>query len=94
MCAKTFKRVKVICFTFWCLFYTQNLFVKKLNRLEIVLITSLYYTTTLLYYLGEWRRLDWRVCRNAVIHVRLCKLLEVGVRFLRPVKSELDFLAV
>ena len=23
------KNLKVVCFTFWCFFYTQNLFVKK-----------------------------------------------------------------
>ena len=43
---KTSKRVKVTCFAFWCFFCAQNLFEKKkINRLEIVLITSLYYTT-------------------------------------------------
>ena len=54
MHAKTSKRVKAVCFEFWCFFYAQNLFVKKENSLEIVLITSFYYTTvvliTSLYY--------------------------------------------
>ena len=54
MHAKTSKRVKAVCFAFWCFFYAQNLFVKKENSLEIVLITSFYYTTvvliTSLYY--------------------------------------------
>ena len=37
---KSSKRVKIVCFAFWSFFYTQNLFVKKINILEIVLITS------------------------------------------------------
>ena len=41
---KTSKKVKVVCFAFWCFFYAQNLSVKK-DWLEIVLITSFYYTT-------------------------------------------------
>ena len=39
------KRVKVVCFTFWSFLCAWNLFVKKINRLEIVLIISFYYTT-------------------------------------------------
>ena len=33
----------VVCFAFWCFFYTKNFFVKKKkkNRLEVVLIASL-----------------------------------------------------
>ena len=45
MRAKTSEREKVVCFAFCCFFYVQDLFVKKINRLEIVLITSLYYTS-------------------------------------------------
>ena len=41
---KTSKKVKVVCFAFWCFFCAQNLSVKK-DWLEIVLITSFYYTT-------------------------------------------------
>ena len=54
--AETSKRVKVACFAFWCFFFAQNHFVKKnkktIDRLEIVLIASFYYTTnlTILYY--------------------------------------------
>ena len=44
---KTFKRVKIICFAFWCLFYLQNLFVKILNCLD----NLLYYTTLDMYML-------------------------------------------
>ena len=42
------KNLKVVSFTFWCFFYAQKTFShKKINRLEIVLITSLYYTANL-----------------------------------------------
>ena len=37
---KSSKRVKVVCFALWCFLRTQNLFVKKINWLEIVLIAS------------------------------------------------------
>ena len=37
---KTSKRVKIVCFALWYIFCVQNIFVKKINRLEIVLITS------------------------------------------------------
>ena len=47
MHAKASKGVKVVCFAFWWLFYAQNLFAKKINKLEIDLITSLYYTTNM-----------------------------------------------
>ena len=38
-------------FAYECFFYTKNLFEKKKkkSRLEIVLITSLYYTTNVIY---------------------------------------------
>ena len=39
--------MKVACFAFWCFFWARNLFVKKINRREIVLITWLYYLITL-----------------------------------------------
>ena len=46
--AQTSKRVKVACFAFWCILCARNHFVKKkINRLEIVLITSFYYTTSI-----------------------------------------------
>ena len=45
MRTKTCKRVKAVCFAFGCFFYAQDLFVKKMNWFEIVLITSLYCTT-------------------------------------------------
>ena len=37
----------------WCFLYAQNLFVKKINRLEIVLVISFFYTAILgfRYYL-------------------------------------------
>ena len=44
-CAQTSKRLNVFYFRFWGFLYAQNLFVKKINRLEIVLITSFYYNT-------------------------------------------------
>ena len=43
--AQSSKRVKVTCFAFQSFLCARNLFVKKINKLEIVLITSLYYTT-------------------------------------------------
>ena len=49
--AQTSKRVKVTCFAIWSFSCAQNLFVKKkINRLEIVLLTSLYYTTDMYPY--------------------------------------------
>ena len=49
--AQTSKRVKVTCFAIWSFSCVQNLFVKKkINRLEIVLLTSLYYTTDMYPY--------------------------------------------
>ena len=44
--AQTCKQVKVACLAFFCFLCAQNLFVKKKkkNRLEIILITSFYYT--------------------------------------------------
>ena len=38
---KTSKRVKIVYFAFWCFFYTQRFFVKKINWLEVVLRTSI-----------------------------------------------------
>ena len=32
--------MKAVCFAFWCFFYAQNFFVKKIIWLEFVLITS------------------------------------------------------
>ena len=37
---KSSKRVKIIWFAFWSFFNAQNLFVKKIDRLKIILITS------------------------------------------------------
>ena len=37
---KTSKRVEIVRFEFWCFLYARNLFVKKINWLEIVLIAS------------------------------------------------------
>ena len=49
MLAKTSKRVKVVCFAFWCFFYAKMFSVRKKKRkkkrLEIVPLTSI---TTLL----------------------------------------------
>ena len=53
--AETSKRVKVACFAFWCFLCARNLFVKKINRLEIVLITSFYYTTDVYPYQPTYR---------------------------------------
>ena len=40
---------EIVCFAFWCFFYAQTFFVKKkINRLEIVLITS--FTILLLWH--------------------------------------------
>ena len=47
---QTSKRVKVACLPFWFFLCARNLLVKKINRLEIVLITSLYYTTNVYSY--------------------------------------------
>ena len=47
---QTSKRLEVVCFTSWCFLCAQNLFVKKVNRLEIVLMTSFYYTTDVYPY--------------------------------------------
>ena len=47
---QTSKRLEVVCFTFWCFLCAQNLFVKKINRLEIALMTSFYYTTDVYPY--------------------------------------------
>ena len=35
------KNLKVVCYAFWCFFYAQNFFVKKINRLDNLII--LYY---------------------------------------------------
>ena len=42
---KTSKRVKVICFGFWYFFACKIFLLKKINRSEIVLMASFYYTT-------------------------------------------------
>ena len=59
MHAKTPKRVKVICFEFWWFLCTQNLFVKKKKKkgwLEIVMVTSIYYTTDTYPYQHAYRK--------------------------------------
>ena len=57
--AQISNRVKVVCFTFWCFLCARNLLVKKKNkqtsRLEIVLITSFYYTTDVYPYQPTYR---------------------------------------
>ena len=47
---QTSKRLKFVCFTFLCFLCAQNLFVKKINKLETVLMTSFYYTTDVYPY--------------------------------------------
>ena len=48
---KTFKKVKIVCFLFWCFLRVQNLFVKKKNKLAWNCLDSLiYYTTILVFY--------------------------------------------
>ena len=47
--------MKVACFLFWCFLCEQNLFVKKINSLEIVLITSFCYTTDVYAYQLTYR---------------------------------------
>ena len=63
--AKTSKRVKTIYFAFWCFLYAQNLFSKKkINWLEIVLITSF---TILLYSSPKIHKCLFNVLRRQVI---------------------------
>ena len=45
MRAKNSKRVKVVCFAFWCIFYGQNLFVKKNKQARNCPGNLIYYTT-------------------------------------------------
>ena len=47
---KTFKKVEIV----GAFLYPQNLFVKKINWLEIVLITLFYYATNKCYYFGSY----------------------------------------
>ena len=47
--------VLLVSFSLWVSFYAQNLFVKKINKLEIVPITSFYYTTDLYPYHPTYR---------------------------------------
>ena len=59
MHTKTPKRVKIICFEFWWFLCTQNLFVKKKKKkgwLEIVMVTSIYYTTDTYPYQHAYRK--------------------------------------
>ena len=75
-CTKTSKRVKIVCFTFWSFFYPQNLFVKKkkINRLEIVLITSftiLLQDNTEVQLLYEKRRCQEENPKNKIIYQKV-----------------------
>ena len=53
--AQSSKRVKVTCFVFWCFLSARNLFVRKINRLKIVLVASFHYTTDVYPYQPAYR---------------------------------------
>ena len=76
-CAQTFKRVKVACFAFWCFLHARNVFVKKyiyiiIIRLEIVLITSFYYTPDVYPYQPIYRA---SVYMHLLLFVTICENL-------------------
>ena len=75
MRAKTSTRVKVACFVFRCFLCTQNLFLKKKkNRLEIALITSIYYTSDEYPYQPAYREF---ICTHLLLFVIICDFLSL-----------------
>ena len=57
------------------LFYAQDIFVKKINRLEIVLITSLYYTTPINATYREFIYMPYIYLYNIYIYIFICNHL-------------------